>query len=392
MTRRFSALPSRNGRPARGPRGGFTLVELLVVITIIAMLVGLLVPAVMAARNAARKTQCMNNQQQLGKGILQYVTAKEKFPPLFSLQPNLPVGANPWAVGWVPQTLPFIEQNPLYTQFQNNTLWAQSAGVGVESLTCPMRNPGVSPKAPLDYVVNAGVQDNPDRNGEPMDFQENGVFFDEFTPKFATVGMRPKATSPIDLSYLATHDGTKSTIMLAESTDALDWYQFKMPGTAPGVLPTDTEPLQPGAGQQGKSWWNAITWVQPLQSESTMYPNWGMEGAASPGPLLNVPAPPAATHNMRSDRSSGRPASNHSGGFFVTFCDGHTQFMSESIEYRVYCLLMSPDSQAAKYRPTAANPANSTNPNGVPFVFPTAWLVGGINTPLKALTDADINK
>ena len=88
MYRRFSAPPSRVSRPSRGPRGGFTLVELLVVITIIAMLVGLLVPAVMAARNAARKTQCMNNQQNLGKGILNYVTSKEKFPPLFSLQPD----------------------------------------------------------------------------------------------------------------------------------------------------------------------------------------------------------------------------------------------------------------------------------------------------------------
>jgi prepilin-type N-terminal cleavage/methylation domain-containing protein/prepilin-type processing-associated H-X9-DG protein len=390
MTRRFSALPSRNSRPACGPRGGFTLVELLVVITIIAMLVGLLVPAVMAARNAARKTQCMNNQQQLGKGILQYVTTKEKFPPLFSLQPNLPTGATPlMAVGWVPPILPYIEQNPLYTQFQNYQLHMQLNGAQVEMLTCPSRTPGASQKAPLDYVVNAGAQDNATLVGKFMDFQENGVFFDTFTPTRADIApaMRVRTTPPIDLAYLSNHDGTKSTIMLAETTDALDWYQFinnMGETTTVGVAPTGNQPLQPGAGQQGRSWWNAITWWQPTPADLANA-SWGMEGVTPTREILNVPAPPALPMN-RADRTSGRPASNHSGGFHVSYCDGHTQFMSEDIEYRVYCLLMSPDSQNAKLRPTSANP------DGTPVVYPTNWLVNGVGSALKALNDAEINK
>src|SRR3982750_1960600 len=63
----------------RRPRG-FTLIELLVVIAIIGVLVGLLLPAINAAREAGRRTQCMNNMRQLGLGIQQFLNAKNSFP------------------------------------------------------------------------------------------------------------------------------------------------------------------------------------------------------------------------------------------------------------------------------------------------------------------------
>ena len=79
---------------------------------------------------------------------------------------------------------------------------------------------------------------------------------------------------------------------------------------------------------------------------------------------------------------NGRPSSAHSGGFLVTMCDGHSQFMSDDIEYRVFCLLMAPDSAGARY------PNGTTTP--VPVVYPgypNGWYSSGVLTPIS---EADI--
>ena len=97
----------------------FTLVELLVVIAIIGILVALLLPAIQAAREAARRTACTNNLKNLGLAVLNHHDVKTHFPVNmgYSLPGEAP-GLEQPAVGWILNTLPQLEEQPLYDQFR----------------------------------------------------------------------------------------------------------------------------------------------------------------------------------------------------------------------------------------------------------------------------------
>jgi len=139
---------SRVVRPSTTGERAFTLVELLVVIAIIGILIALLLPAVQAAREAARRIQCANNLKQFGVGINNYVTANGFFP--ISISPWFQ-GPRPTSgtsgKGWIISILPFAEQTALYEQFIPGFNGAFMSGQGLYLPECRM-----AMKTPCDFL------------------------------------------------------------------------------------------------------------------------------------------------------------------------------------------------------------------------------------------------
>ena len=105
---------------AGAKRRAFTLVELLVVIAIIGILVALLLPAVQAAREAARRSQCTNNMRQMGIALLNHHDSKKHFPEGVHI-PDVNVPAHgPAAFGWGGLILPYLEETNLGSQYQRS--------------------------------------------------------------------------------------------------------------------------------------------------------------------------------------------------------------------------------------------------------------------------------
>ena len=161
--------------PMNRPRRGFTLIELLVVIAIIAVLIALLLPAVQAAREAARRTQCVNNMKQIGLALMNYESANGVFPASYLGNPNLSGtaygitypddGWNGWpGFGWGTMILSYIEQSPLYASFNINLpCWAPdnttSAMTKVSVFICPSVSTSTDAFALPRYT--SGTSDNP---------------------------------------------------------------------------------------------------------------------------------------------------------------------------------------------------------------------------------------
>jgi prepilin-type N-terminal cleavage/methylation domain-containing protein len=137
--------------PRRSVRAGFTLVELLVVIAIIGILVALLLPAIQAAREAARRSQCANNLKQIGLALHNYHDTYKKFP----------IGAkaqNGWGISWWVGILPFAENRSLFENFDmtsNSNGWTNNSVTNSELVRGVMIPYMICPSSPLEPFADS---------------------------------------------------------------------------------------------------------------------------------------------------------------------------------------------------------------------------------------------
>jgi prepilin-type N-terminal cleavage/methylation domain-containing protein/prepilin-type processing-associated H-X9-DG protein len=405
---------------------GFTMIELLIVVAIIAMLLALLIPAVQKARESGRRAQCSNNCKQIQLALVQYDTARDRLPYLNTCLPIRTQGADAnlgyLVAGWVPQILANLGRNDLYQIYDSNSTTGYSifnAGGTLpgppgnafiqylDTMVCPsdpvkaMTNvalpTGAAPAvvatskafAPLSYAANGGYADilpfmnDTTRVQYPPDYQENGLFFSQ-TSSFQCV---PNHIGPVqapiqtNLTYVGRNDGVSTTILLGENMDATFWaVYYGIPFGGPNYLMTFIPGIEyrvPAAGMYvnpaGAVVYNAsfedtqaLTW-QDLPDQNLSQPIVGLNQGYNGLPPGDPGMLQALT--LLGPGYISRPSSPHPGGFNITFSDGHTTFMSQDVAYQIYAELMTPRGAFARVPGSgplvsqAAAAASGSNPN-----------------------------
>ncbi len=283
-------------------RQGFTLVELLVSISIIGVLVGLLLPAVQQAREAARRMQCQNNLKQIGLAFQNYHSSLRKFPPGYISNVNSTgneIGAG-W--GWGTLLLPQLEQSALYNQI-NFTFGIEHPLNSVHRLQrlptflCPSDNApdrwqvenrdlasgaflaNICEVAPSNYIGMFGTFE-PGVGGDGVLFRNESLSFQSIT------------------------DGTSTTLLVGERGFRLGSATWTGAVTGAVIVPDGSDGVGTG----------------PPESASSLILGHSGDGF-SPG-------------ERRSHVN--QFYSEHQGGVHFLFVDGHFSFISTSTDYRVY--------------------------------------------------------
>jgi prepilin-type N-terminal cleavage/methylation domain-containing protein/prepilin-type processing-associated H-X9-DG protein len=309
-------------RPAPPPPRGFTLIELLVVIAIIAVLVALLLPAVQAAREAARRSQCVNNLMQLGIALQNYESSHEMFPPGVVSESG-PVLDQPtgYGYGWLARILPHCEMRNTYNHFnmaislydgRNLTTRATL----VRTFLCPSdsslnaRNPGGI--VLTNYVgCHNGLE-------APIDATNDGVF------------IRNHA-----LRYEDIPDGSSNTVFVAEKLNdgaGQGWAS----GTRASLRNTGT-PINAAvsfvpAGRRAPA---VITAPNPAPAAKAV-PK-APPTALDPDEGVDEVAPNAAAPGTPG--YVGGFASRHPGGSNCAFGDGSVRFLKNSVSASIFKVL-----------------------------------------------------
>ena len=327
-------------------RRGFTLIELLVVIAIIGVLIALLLPAVQAAREAARRAQCTNNLKQVGIALHNYHASLNSFPVGFlypqpnQAYPGVPALHYRWSA--FAQLSPYLEQTNIYNALNMN--WPIAAGPG-SVLGTPPWTP-----FPVNTTVMAAKVNFflcPSDAAVPPTTLPGGVTSGPSNYQFCTGDGSPGSVNPGDAGVTVPANGafvlgpaqSMATIIDGSSSTAAASEQLIGPAAGGAGSQNSVSPWPQDVRRAA-----AISTTTPLSDAGCANPKgWRLDkgfgwwdGDYRTSLYNHYLTPNAKLYDCWQSSPPHNPAwkaarSNHPGGVNVLFCDGHVQFIKDAV-------------------------------------------------------------